>query len=335
MFMKTNNKMLLIFLLIYISINSYSQTLSIKETVNYINERLKNGQYSNKKPAPDTEYSWSQIAVSEDGRITWSNLKLKLKENKIRTFDEQYFYLTDFNEDDLSNISLDNSAGNGLFTKIIECKNRENCVNYLANRNENNEFTFSNTFRYFFLFVPGGDLYERKKAINAYKYLFSLVLENEHMKRKDTDPFAPENYNKTVSGSKGSINSGKTVVQLKNANGVYNIAVSFDKIVTRFILDSGASDIAISSNLESVLLKNNLISNNSYLPNALYRLADGSVSECKRVLIKRITVGNLTLRNVVASVGNSNTPLLLGRSFLDKFQKWSIDNNTAKITLEM
>lgn len=343
--MKTNNRIFITLLLISISINSYCQILTIQETVNYINEKLINNQYTTSStpllsslsfiptPKHDPYNYWDQIAVSEDGRITWSYYKLK--ETKIIKESETYFYLTDFNEEDLYNISLNSHIPDGGHTNMIYCKNNENCVTDLGNRNENNEFTFSNTSSYFALDTPKGDLYERKKVLNAFKYLFSLVLENEQMKRKDTDPFAPENYKKTISGSTGSNKNNKTVVQLKDANGVYTITVHFGEIVKRFILDSGASHIAISTDLENILLKNNLITESSYLPNAFYRTADGSVSECKRVLLKKITVGGLTVRNVIASIGNYDSPLLLGKSFLDKFKKWSIDNGTGKLSLEL
>ncbi len=105
-------------------------------------------------------------------------------------------------------------------------------------------------------------------------------------------------------------------------------------IKSRFILDSGAGDCSISSELENNLKASGVIKEKDYLPNALYRIADGSVSVCKRVKIPKIIVGGKIIYNLVTSIGPSGSPNLLGQSFLSKTNKWSIDNSTNQLIIE-
>lgn len=62
-----------------------------------------------------------------------------------------------------------------------------------------------------------------------------------------------------------------------------------------------------------------------YVSNGLYKIADGSIVICRRLIIPELTIGGFTLKNVNATVGNGDI-LLLGKSVLDKFKSWSIDN---------
>ena len=63
--------------------------------------------------------------------------------------------------------------------------------------------------------------------------------------------------------------------------------------------------------------------------------ATGRISEGMKVNLRKITVGNLNLYNVEATViDNINAPLLLGQSVLERFGKIEIDNTNKVIILE-
>ncbi|WAC02976.1 retroviral-like aspartic protease family protein [Lacinutrix neustonica] len=96
----------------------------------------------------------------------------------------------------------------------------------------------------------------------------------------------------------------------------------------------GASEISISLNLEDDLISKGLLKKEDYIESGLYRIADGSIISCRRIIIKELKVGNFTIKNVVASIGFKESPLLLGKSFLDNFKKWSIDNDLQLLILE-
>jgi hypothetical protein len=90
----------------------------------------------------------------------------------------------------------------------------------------------------------------------------------------------------------------------------------------------------MSSDLEKKLINNGIIKPTDYRVNGLYRLADGSVVENRRVNISKIKIGNKIVHNVIISIGASNSPNLLGQSFLKKLDKWSIDNSAQLLIIQ-
>src|ERR1017187_7086191 len=122
-------------------------------------------------------------------------------------------------------------------------------------------------------------------------------------------------------------------IKLSREGSVYYISVKIGTITRKFILDTGASEVNISEELERELIFDGAISKTDYLPKGRYQTANG-IQECRRVMLKHVSVGPFTISNVIASIGKDETPILLGKSFLDKFKKWSIDNEKSELFLE-
>ncbi len=170
------------------------------------------------------------------------------------------------------------------------------------------------------------------KMYNALRYLISLAKNDVKYQKFDNDPFANKNFQE--SNNIISTNNKSNKIQLTSDGGVYKIWVEISGIRKSFVLDTGASEISISQNVENELISKNLLQKMDYVEPALYKIADGSIVLCRRVKLKQVKVGNIIVKNVIASIGVSETPLLLGKNFLDNFQKWSIDNKTKILTLE-
>lgn len=128
----------------------------------------------------------------------------------------------------------------------------------------------------------------------------------------------------------------KKIIELKNDNGVYKIPAKVNNILTLdFVLDLGAADVSISSDLYSVLLKSGSIDKSDILGKQSYTLADGSIVENTIINLKSLNIGDIKLENVKASVSDSNnSPLLLGQSALKKLGKYSIDNKKNELIIE-
>lgn len=128
----------------------------------------------------------------------------------------------------------------------------------------------------------------------------------------------------------------KTIITLKNDNGVYKIPVKINNSLTLdFVLDLGASDVSISPDVFSVLLKTGSIEASDVLGKQSYKLADGSIVEHTVINLKSLTIGEIKLDNIKASVSDSNnSPLLLGQSALKKLGKYSIDNKKNELIIE-
>ncbi len=115
-------------------------------------------------------------------------------------------------------------------------------------------------------------------------------------------------------------------IPIKNENGVFILTLNIGGINKKFILDSGASDCSISSDLEEMLLQRGVITSKDYLPNGKYQMANGTIIETRRLKIPKITIGTKVISNTIVSVGSLISPNLLGQSFLKNLKKWSIDN---------
>lgn len=123
-------------------------------------------------------------------------------------------------------------------------------------------------------------------------------------------------------------------ISLTRLMGIYKIKVKIGSVEKYFTLDSGANDVFINEDMERDLLLDGIIRKSDYLPSRKYGMADGSYTDCRRLKLNGIQVGDFTVNNVVVAISeDSNGMLLLGKSLLDKFSSWSIDNKTEELVL--
>jgi len=314
-----SNTIVVLSLLLMFANYGYSQTLSIQETINYINQKL-----SENKMRGNTYLKWN-ISLSKDGFLTISsigdystrNYKMEISSIEVSVLLARVYG----GKDNKIRISckIDYSLSSFLEKRCIEDLDYKS-KSYNHDRYEK----FIDVF-----FILDED--ETKKIQNALIYLIAKVKENGTYvpNRQDDDPFSPHNFTSEVITK---INN--QTIRLEKEGGVYFIVVSIGKVSRKFILDSGASDVSISETLEKELKNAGVITQANYLSPALYKLANGNVVECRRILVPEMTIGNYTVKNVTVSVFNKGGELLLGKSFLDKFSKWTIDNNTQTLKLE-
>lgn len=140
-----------------------------------------------------------------------------------------------------------------------------------------------------------------------------------------------------VSYSKENIQnkSGKTVVSMENINGIKYIWIEVNGIKLKFIFDTGASSISISSAEAVVLLKQGLLKEEDILDDIYFQDATGGISVGTRINLRTVKIGDRVLRNIEAVVvDNMEAPLLLGQSVLEKFGKITIDNKNNQIIFE-
>lgn len=164
---------------------------------------------------------------------------------------------------------------------------------------------------------------------NALTYVLSLAKEKaKKLEEYERDPFSNSSIaaNQVIANSDGAI-------PLTRSNGVYFINVRICGNPQKFTFDSGASDVLISTNMEQCLIQNRKISKADFLVPALYEIADGTIVHYRRVKIPEISIGGYLVKNVVACVGSTQSSLLPGKSFLDKFSSWTIDNDKSSLIL--
>jgi clan AA aspartic protease (TIGR02281 family) len=129
--------------------------------------------------------------------------------------------------------------------------------------------------------------------------------------------------------------SGAIEVQMVRGGGTYTVPVSINSAITlNFILDSGASDVSIPSDVFSTLVRTGTITKEDIIGSDTYTLADGSKKTAITFRIRSLKAGPVSLENIKGSVAEDAGPLLLGMSFLGRFKSWSVDNERHVLILK-
>lgn len=288
------------------SLLSTAQQLTVQETLDYINKTLESHKWGT---------TYFKVELSSDGYI--EAIRQYTNSEKIYNKCKMHF----------SDVRVLKYSGSPLEVRF-SCKpdpehgySSASCITCKG-------YDVSNNQSYYSIF--NDDIYINDKVFNAVEYLLAAIEESNKYNRNDSDPFAPKNYNKSVSVS----GSSSTKIKLESLGGIYKVWVKIGGTNQHFILDSGASDISLSLDAERELINAGVLKKEHYITPALYRLADGSIIKCRRLVLPEMTIGSFKVNNIMASVGVADSPLLLGQSFLDKFKKWSVDNSTKELLLE-
>lgn len=132
----------------------------------------------------------------------------------------------------------------------------------------------------------------------------------------------------------GSANNITDVVKLEPTNGgVYNINVEINNVLKiDMILDTGAADILLTSEIVLTLIKTKTIDEGDILEGGSYVDANGNVNFKVRFNLKEIKIGRYTAKNVVCCVNeNLNTKNLLGIGALKKIGNMHLDFNKNEL----
>ena len=113
--------------------------------------------------------------------------------------------------------------------------------------------------------------------------------------------------------------------------GSIYIRCKLSDIDTTIIFDPGAHYVQITPNIACALISEGKL---TPLENEKFKSANGGGSDQRMAILKSITLGGDTLRNVVVTVANDPTaPLLLGQNVLGVFSTVAIDYRNAQIHL--
>lgn len=131
--------------------------------------------------------------------------------------------------------------------------------------------------------------------------------------------------------------SGKPTlsIPLLHEGGTFTVPVHINGAITlNFVVDSGASDVSIPSDVVTTLIRTGTIRKTDFLGQKIYVLADGAKVPSQTFRIRSMKVGDRIVENVTGSVASTEGMLLLGQSFLGRFKSWSIDNTQQVLLLE-
>lgn len=132
------------------------------------------------------------------------------------------------------------------------------------------------------------------------------------------------------------VKGSKTIdsVDVITVSGMTKLKVKIGPIVNVWMLDCGATDMVVSDTLINKLLQLNLVSKNDFLGKQTYTLANGKEILCDVYSINNVQVGKFTVNNLIIGASKETDVFLLGKTFLNKFRRWSIDNQRNQLVLE-
>lgn len=147
------------------------------------------------------------------------------------------------------------------------------------------------------------------------------------------DTLTPSGKSAPTPGNPAS--SAESDVPLIEDGGTFKVPVLINGVISlNFIVDSGAADVAIPADVVMTLVRSGTLKSADFIGSKTYRLADGSTLPSPNFLIRNLTVGEFTLHDVRASMVGVQGGLLLGQSFLSRFQTVSFDYKGHKLILK-
>ena len=116
-------------------------------------------------------------------------------------------------------------------------------------------------------------------------------------------------------------------IPFTKAGGVTKVDCTINQLPLNFIFDTGASDVTISQVEANFMYKNGYLDARDIVGKKAYQVATGAIAVGTTIILKEIEFGGLILRDVRASVVETqNAPLLLGQTVLQRLGKIEIDN---------
>lgn len=136
-----------------------------------------------------------------------------------------------------------------------------------------------------------------------------------------------------TTNEKGQRSTGKkTNLKMEIQNGVKYVWIEINGLRLKFIFDTGASSICISTAEAAVLYRQGTLQKDDILDVQYFQDATGSISAGTRINLKTVKIGDRILNNIEAIiVDNKEAPLLLGQSVIERFGSIEIDNVNGKI----
>ena len=126
----------------------------------------------------------------------------------------------------------------------------------------------------------------------------------------------------------------RDTIRIITVDAMTKVKVKIGPYIHLWLLDSGATDLLISDSLALKMIEKNVFSEKDLLGHATYGIADGKTVDCKVYRVNNVQIGKYTLDNIMLSVAQGADIFLLGKSFLNKFRRWTIDNQQELLILE-
>lgn len=121
-------------------------------------------------------------------------------------------------------------------------------------------------------------------------------------------------------------------IHMEKDGGVYKVPCKVNGLNMKFIFDTGASKVCISSTYAEMMLENGYLYKSDFKGTSKSTIADGTVIDNVVINLRKVEIAGQTIENVPAIVvPTQNAPLLLGQSVIQKLGRVSIDGEDLVI----
>ena len=115
-------------------------------------------------------------------------------------------------------------------------------------------------------------------------------------------------------------------VNITTINGLSYVQIIIGSLVQFWLFDTGASDLLINNDMEKILQQEGVLTQQNYLGTGEYEMANGVVDTCRKYLVQNTKIGKFTVNNVVVAVTDKGKRIIVGKSLLNKFNNWELNN---------
>ena len=122
-------------------------------------------------------------------------------------------------------------------------------------------------------------------------------------------------------------------VQVLNMNGLTYVKLKLGSLIQFWLFDTGASDLLITKEMEETLKTENILGTENFRGVKEYEMANGLVDSCRTYNVNGVRIGDYFLNNVMIAVSDKAKRIIAGKSLLNKFSSWILDNKNNKLVL--
>jgi len=132
-------------------------------------------------------------------------------------------------------------------------------------------------------------------------------------------------------GIRGFLDQNSTLgakhkIDLVIKHGCIYVPAAIGSVDLLLHFDTGASDVFLNQETLCQIDKNMILVGEGFLNKKPYLLADGSRVEYPCYIIKEFNFGGRIFTNVSCCVSSERGPMLIGKSILNRFSSYSVDN---------
>ena len=150
------------------------------------------------------------------------------------------------------------------------------------------------------------------------------------------DPFSngenvDQNWNQNL--EKDIEGPSTDTMKILNLNGMTYVKMKIAGTTQFWLLDTGASDLLINTDMEKDLKSEKIITDANYLGIGEYEMANGMIDTCRRYKINTVQIGKFTVNNIVVAVTEKGKRIIAGKGLLNKFSNYLLNNRDNTLIL--